>query len=148
MVEIFTDGSSLGNPGPSGWGLVVVDNDRVIKRQAASKKVSTNNEMELTAILYALRYVAQGSQEGQVVIHTDSSYSLRAITEWSVNWEKNGWVNSKKQPVANKEIIKQSMNLYRQLGSKVRLQKIKAHAGHKYNEMADRLAVEFAEKVK
>jgi len=145
MIEIYTDGSSLGNPGAAGWGVIVVENGRVVKKMAGGKTVATNNEMELVALLYAMRWVAQAQRSNPVPIFTDSSYSLRSIVEWAPSWEKNGWVNSKRQPVANKAIIQQCLSLYRQLGTnQVELKKIKAHAGHKYNEMADQLAVEYA----
>jgi len=94
-IEIYTDGSSLGNPGPGGWGVVVIEKSKIIKEASGGNNDTTNNRMELTAAIKALEYIRSKEDLAQVEIHTDSSYVLGGITIWIKNWEKNRLENKR-----------------------------------------------------
>ena len=139
MYEIYTDGSSLGNPGPSGWG-VVSDSFKL----SAGQPNSTNNRMEMTAILRALEEsVKRDIQE--VCIFTDSNYVKQGITQWIRNWKKNGWKTSSGSDVKNKDLWIQIDTLRNQM-KEVQWKWVKAHNGNPLNEEVDKLARESAKK--
>jgi len=143
MIEIYTDGSSLGNPGPGGWGVVVVFENKIVKEISGGEKDTTNNKMELTGAIEALRYLIN-SKDDKSAIYTDSSYVLGGVTSWINNWEKNGWKTANKKPVLNKELWLELISLSRKLGEKISWKKIKGHSGHIYNDKADELATQKA----
>ena len=99
--KIYTDGACSGNPGPGGWGAVILDQDDKQKNISGSEKNTTNNRMELLAAIMSLKKIKSNSE---VVIFTDSTYVKNGITEWMKNWKKNGWKNSNKKPVKNKDL--------------------------------------------
>ena len=99
--KIYTDGACSGNPGPGGWGAVILDQDDKQKNISGSEKNTTNNRMELLAAIMSLKKIKTNSE---VVIFTDSTYVKNGITEWMKNWKKNGWKNSSKKPVKNKDL--------------------------------------------
>ena len=134
---IYTDGACSGNPGPGGWGAVILDEEKNEKNMSGKEKTTTNNRMELVAPIMALRKIKKASK---VVIYTDSIYLKNGITTWIKNWEKNGWKNSNKKPVKNKDlwVILNDLSKERIIDWKW----VRAHAGNKYNEIADRLATE------
>lgn len=144
MIEIYTDGSSLGNPGPGGWGVVVVKNRKIISDFGGHDKETTNNRMELMGAIEALKYLSKNKTEGE--IHTDSTYVLNGITSWIHNWEKNGWKTANKKPVLNKELWEELSSLSKELGNKVSWKKVKGHSGHVFNDRADEIATEHAGK--
>jgi ribonuclease HI len=92
-IEIYTDGSSLGNPGPGGWGSVFVENNTIIKELGGFDKDTTNNRMELMAVIETLKYISENNKKDNITIFADSNYVLSGITSWIFNWEKNGWRN-------------------------------------------------------
>ncbi|MDD3662895.1 MAG: ribonuclease HI [Candidatus Pacebacteria bacterium] len=139
MIEIYTDGSSLGNPGPGGWGVVVVLDNKIIKEISGGEKNTTNNKMELTGAIEALRYLIDSKDENSI-IYTDSAYVLGGVTSWINNWEKNGWKTANKKPVLNKELWLELVSLSRKLGDRISWQKVKGHSGHIYNDKADEIA--------
>ena len=149
QVLIYTDGAcSTNGTWKGGWATVVVDGDQktVFK---GSLENTTNNVMELMAFMMALRYcgeAAMGNDGIEYLIHSDSAYVLNCFEQkWYVNWRKNGWRNAKKEPVANKELWQTILSYYETLeleGVNIKLVKVKGHSGDRYNEMADRLAVE------
>lgn len=145
MIEIYTDGSSLGNPGPGGWGVVVVSQNKIIKEIAGGEKDTTNNKMELTGVIEALKYLIN-LKDLEAIIFTDSAYVLGGVTSWINNWEKNGWKTANKKPVLNKELWLELVSLSRKLGDKISWRKIKGHSGHIYNDKADELATTYAIK--
>ena len=100
MIKVYTDGSCLENPGKGGWAAIIV-NDNKKTEIKGSKENSTNNQMELTAPIMALKKIPKGSK---VQIFTDSKYVKSGITEWIHNWKKNGWKTANKQPVKNKDL--------------------------------------------
>lgn len=134
-VTIYTDGACSGNPGPGGWGAVLIYGD-VTKEISGGEKVTTNNKMELTAPIEALKLLKEPCK---VKLHSDSAYLINCFKEkWYVGWEKNGWVNSKKEPVANKELWQELLRLFRI--HEVEWVKVKGHAGDFWNERCDELA--------
>jgi ribonuclease HI len=148
IIEIYTDGSSLGNPGPGGWGVVITENDKVIKELGGCEKNTTNNRMELLAVISALKYVLEDHKNDEVVIHADSSYVLGGVTTWIHNWEKNGWRTANKKEVLNQDLWKELISLVREFKGKLSWQKVKGHNGHVHNERADELATTYASKQK
>ncbi len=141
-VQIFTDGSSLGNPGPGGWCAILRYNDhqKILK---GGKKETTNNEMEIKAVLEALKALKEPCE---VDLYTDSNYVAKAIKEWIYKWSKNEWKGSSKKEIAHKDMWQE---IYRLLNiHRVKPIWVKAHSGHKENEICDRIAKEEASKFK
>ena len=134
---IYTDGACSGNPGPGGWGAVILDEKNNETNISGEEKSTTNNRMELTAPIMALRKVKKASK---ITIYTDSTYLKNGITTWIKNWEKNGWISANKKPVKNKDLWLTLNKLSKE--QVIDWRWVKAHAGNKYNEIADRLATE------
>ena len=132
---IYTDGACSGNPGPGGWGAVIFDNDNKQKNISGSEENTTNNRMELSAAIMALKEVNTNSE---ITIYTDSNYVKNGITEWVLKWKENGWKNSNKEPVKNKDLWKKLDNLCAQ--NTIYWKWVKGHASNKYNNLADELA--------
>jgi ribonuclease HI len=135
VVEVFTDGACLGNPGPGGWGAVL-RSGRHEKEIHGGEPVTTNNRMELMAAIQALESLTRRSA---VHLYTDSVYLRRGITEWVLVWKQNGWKTRDKKPVKN-------VDLWTRLDAATQLHNVewfwvKGHAGHPENERADQLAV-------
>jgi len=139
-IEIYTDGSSLGNPGPGGWGAVFVQGEKIIKELGGFEKETTNNRMELKAVIETVKYITKNYPKGKITIFADSSYVLTGITSWIFNWEKNGWRTANKKPVLNQDLWKELIELIRNYDNKINWQKVKGHSGHVYNERADEIA--------
>jgi ribonuclease HI len=132
---IYTDGACSGNPGPGGWGAIILSEEKNETNISGKEKSTTNNRMELMAPIMALRKIKKASK---IIIYTDSIYLKNGITTWIKKWEKNGWKSANKKPVKNKDLWVTLNKL-----SKVHVidwKWIKAHAGNKYNEIADKLA--------
>ena len=134
QVEIYTDGACRGNPGPGGWGVLLRSNGHE-KELCGGALETTNNQMELLAAIKALESLKEPCQ---VELFTDSNYVKKGITEWIINWKKNGFKNSKKKPVVNAELWMRLDTIASQ--HKVNWQWVKGHAGHIDNERADALA--------
>jgi len=132
---IYTDGACSGNPGPGGWGAVILDEEKNETNISGKEKSTTNNRMELVAPIMALRKIKQASK---IIIYTDSTYLKNGITTWIKNWEKNGWKSAYKKPVKNKDLWITLSKLSKE--QIIDWKWVKAHAGNKYNEIADKLA--------
>ena len=133
-VEIYTDGACRGNPGPGGWGVVLLAG-RHKKTLHGGERQTTNNRMELTAAIEALNAL-KGSRK--VVLHTDSRYVMHGITEWMANWKKRGWKTSARKPVKNQDLwIALDEAIARH---DIEWKWVKGHAGNDGNEEADALA--------
>jgi ribonuclease HI len=132
---VFTDGSCEGNPGPGGWGFVWVEDDQIIHEDRGTDPATTNNRMELLALVNAYKKLPENSQ---VTIFSDSQLCVKTINEWAAGWERRGW-RRKSGPIANLELVK---SLYALAGNHpdVKLQWIRAHDGSRWNEYADALA--------
>ena len=139
MIEIFTDGACRGNPGHGGWGAILKSGHHE-KKIAGAEKHTTNNRMELMAVIQAVNTLKKPST---LKITTDSQYVKNGITKWIINWKKNNWQTSNKDPVKNKD-------LWQLLDEAVKHHTVtwhwvKGHSGHTENEIADQLAVEAIE---
>ena len=134
-LKIYTDGACSGNPGKGGWAAIILD-DSNQSNISGSENNTTNNRMELMAPIMALKKIKKKSE---ITIFTDSTYVKNGITEWVVKWKKNGWKNSNKKPVKNKDLWIKLDNAC--LKHKVTWKWVKAHADNKYNNLADELAV-------
>ncbi len=133
-VEIYSDGACKGNPGPGGWG-VLLRYGKHEKQLYGGESQTTNNRMELTAVIRGLQGLKRPSK---VLIVTDSQYVKNGITQWIHNWKRNGWKTAGKQPVKNADLWQQ---LEREvIKHQVEWRWVKGHAGHPENEMADLLA--------
>lgn len=135
-VEIYTDGACSGNPGPGGWGAVLIYNG-VEKQLSGSEKETTNNRMELSAVITALKALKEPCN---VTLTTDSKYVCDAINKgWLNSWQKNNWKKADKKPVLNIDLWKELLPLLDK--HRVEFIWVKGHNGHKYNEICDKLAV-------
>lgn len=136
-VYIFTDGACSGNPGPGGWGAVLRYNTAE-KELSGSEKDTTNNRMELTACIEALKTLKEPCR---VELTTDSQYVVNGITKgWAESWRRNGWKKSDKKPALNSDLWGELLELCER--HEVNFNWIKGHAGHEENERCDRLAVD------
>ncbi|MCR5761876.1 MAG: ribonuclease HI [Treponema sp.] len=137
-IVIYTDGGCHGNPGPGGWGAVIIDGNDV-RTISGGEKNTTNNRMELMAAIQSLKAVAlnESWKSEEINVFSDSQYVKNGITSWIKNWKKNGWKTAAKKPVLNKDLWEQLDQLYSALN--VSWQWVKGHAGVKYNEMCDQL---------
>tara|TARA_S200000501_G_scaffold376174_1_gene430291 strand:- start:794 stop:1249 length:456 start_codon:yes stop_codon:yes gene_type:complete len=133
-IEIYTDGACRGNPGCGGWGCII-NNNGDKKEKRGYKAQTTNNRMELTAVIEALKSTAV---DGPIVIYTDSKYVMDGINQWIVRWKKNGWMTAAKKTVKNKDLW---LLLDRLICSRqINWVWVKGHAGNEGNERADYLA--------
>lgn len=134
-VHIYTDGACRGNPGPGGWGAVLRYGDKE-KMLYGGEAETTNNRMELTAVIRALECLK--GNRWPVEITSDSKYVLQGITEWIDGWKRKGWRNASKKPVMNADLWQRLDELAGQF--EIRWHWVKGHSGHPENELADQLA--------
>ena len=133
-VTIYTDGACAGNPGPGGWGALVIADDAV-RELSGFEAQTTNNRMELKAAVEALRVLDDGTE---VDLHTDSQYLRTGMAEWLARWKRNGWRTADKRPVKNVDLW-QELDALAQRHA-VRWHWVRGHAGHPENERCDALA--------
>lgn len=145
-MTIFTDGSCAPNPGPGGFGVVVYnEDDIIIDCYAHQEEITTNNRMELKAIIYAtIKHGVKITNEDVFVnnipvVYSDSYYCVQALTKWMFTWAQNEWKTSRNELIENLDLIKMYYDLY-QKGYRIDLRKIKGHEGIEGNEVADQLA--------
>ncbi|MEK7460118.1 MAG: RNase H family protein [Patescibacteria group bacterium] len=151
-IIIYTDGSSRGNPGPGGWGAIVASKERVVELGAGDRH-TTNNKMELMAGIESLEYVRELGSAFKIDMRADSSYVINGITKWVFGWQKNGWKNSKKEEVLNRELWEALALVVADLqmsGCEIVWNHTPGHAGIAGNDRADDIATMCAdgEKVK
>jgi len=149
-LKIYTDGGCSGNPGPGGWAYVMVletfQGAKVLEEKSGGEKATTNNRMELTAVIESLRSLKTVSANPQsalprrAVIYTDSQYVQKGITEWIHKWKKNAWRTSDKKPVKNQELWIELDSLAGEFS--LGWEWVQGHAGIEYNERCDTLAQE------
>lgn len=143
-IIVFTDGSSRGNPGRAGYGIVVYfPAEGKVVEQGGHESRATNNQMEIRAVIEALRMLK--SDINDIVIYTDSSYVLNGATKWIYGWEKNGWKTATKSDVENKELWQELAQASRAIKGKVRWEKTDGHSGVFGNELADMIATKYAD---
>lgn len=141
-VEIYTDGACSGNPGKGGWGAILVYQGKE-KEMSGYENPTTNNRMELTAVIEALNTLKEPCE---VFLTTDSKYVCDSVTKgWVYSWQKNGWKKADKKPALNVDLWKKLLPLLQR--HQVTWNWVKGHAGHPYNERCDALAVgEYAKR--
>jgi ribonuclease HI len=132
---VFADGSCEGNPGPGGWAWVHVEDDRVVAQDSGTDPATTNNRMELRALIEAYRKLPV---DAQVIVYSDSRLCVDTINAWAPGWERRGW-RRKGGPIANLELVQQLYALSR-TRPRVKLEWIEAHRGLRWNEYVDKLA--------
>ena len=138
-TDVYTDGACKGNPGPGGWGWVVPDG----VAGSGGAEQTTNQRMELEAVLRAVEHLS-----GPLRIHSDSTYVVNCFNDrWYEGWLKRGWKNSQKKPVANKDLWEPLIEQYLERADEIEFIWVKGHAGDRWNERADELAVAAAEAV-
>jgi ribonuclease HI len=136
LVEIYTDGACRGNPGPGGWGAMLTQGEHQ-KELSGAEPLTTNNRMELTAVIRALEAL---KRPAELLIFTDSEYVRRGITEWVKNWKARGWKTADRKPVKNQDLWERLDALA--AGHKIEWRWVKGHSGNPGNERVDRLANE------
>ena len=134
IIKIYTDGACRGNPGPGGWGALILKDNEEIKLNGGQND-TTNNQMELTAVIKALDFFSESTE---IEIFTDSKYVMDGITEYIKKWKVNGWKTASKKPVKNTDLWKQLDDLSAQ--HSIRWNWVKGHSGHRENDIADELA--------
>ena len=142
MLKIWTDGSCLGNPGPGGWAFIATNGKDIAERNGGEKE-TTNNRMELTAVIKAL---SAAKKHDELEIHTDSQYVKNGMEKWVRQWKNNNWKNAEKKPVKNKELWQQLDELAQT--KNITWVWVKGHAGQEMNERCDKLARNAAETFK
>ena len=142
MLKIWTDGSCLGNPGPGGWAFVATDGTNIAQRSGGEKD-TTNNRMELMAVLRAL---TAAHRHKELEIHTDSQYVKNGMQVWIKNWRKNNWRTADKKPVKNQDLWQQLDEIAGKM--KIHWVWVRGHNGNELNEKCDELARGAAEKLK
>jgi len=133
-VRIYADGACRGNPGPGGWGALLTAGEHV-KELSGAEPLTTNNRMELTAVIRALEALKRPSV---VEVYTDSQYVQKGISEWLPDWKRRGWKTADKKPVKNRELWEELDRMRAQ--HRVTWHWVRGHAGHPENERADALA--------
>jgi ribonuclease HI len=136
-VVIYTDGACKGNPGPGGWGALLRAADGAEKELCGGELETTNNRMEMMAVIEALSALKRPCH---VVLHVDSQYVLKGMTEWLQGWKAKGWRTAAKQPVKNVDLWQRLDALVHQREHRIEWQWVKGHAGDPGNERADALA--------
>lgn len=145
-ITIYTDGAASGNPGPAGWAAVILlmqnsGEPRVLAEIGRKHEHATNNQMELTAAIEALKYVKEKKLNLPVEIFADSKYVILGITEWIHGWLKNNWRNANKKPVVNRGLWEELYKLNKEI--KPVWKYVEGHTGDKWNDRADEIAVSF-----
>lgn len=134
QVDIYTDGACKGNPGPGGWGALLRYGEHE-RELYGGEAQTTNNRMELTAVIRALEAL---KRESRVVVHTDSQYVQKGISEWLPSWKRRGWMTSDRKPVRNADLWRELDQLATR--HQIEWRWVRGHAGHVENERADALA--------
>jgi len=135
QTGVFTDGGCVPNPGPGGWGAVYVVDGEIVAEKYGHDPDTTNNRMELTALIEGSRLVPEGTP---ITVYSDSNLAVKTINEWAAGWEARGW-KRKTGPVENVDLVRQAYAAFRKR-PELDLRWIKAHVGYTWNEYADRLA--------
>lgn len=140
-IQIFCDGACSGNPGKGGWGAIIMFPDGKELLGSGYADYTTNNKMEMLAAINAIEYVDKNSNSGNpldILLTTDSQYVVKGFTDWLPGWLRNGWINSKKEAVANRDLW-EVLNKFKNIHN-IKMIWIKGHDGHPENEKCDKLA--------
>lgn len=139
QTGVFTDGASEGNPGPGGWGAVLVVDGQVVATDYGSEPHTTNNRMELQAMIAGLSMLPADTETN---VYTDSQLVVNILTQWAEGWKAKGWKKKSPGPIANLELVQRAYELSK-TRPKAKIQWIKAHSGNRWNEYADSLATAY-----
>lgn len=152
-IVIYTDGSSKGNPGPGGWGAIIIgnkpirlvalargNNEEFVVEIGGREEKTTNNRMEMMAAIEALKKVSPNSE---IEIYSDSTYLINGITDWIKKWQKNNWRTKDKREVLNKDLWEKLLEEVEKRN--VEWKKVLGHSGHEFNERCDEIATSFAD---
>ena len=144
-VKIYTDGGCSGNPGPGGWAYIIImqtfQGEKILMQEQGTEKDTTNNRMELTAVIRALQtFKSMADIPRQATVYTDSQYVQKGMTEWIKAWKYNNWKTSDKKPVKNKDLWLELDSFAKELS--LGWEWIKGHAGNEYNELCDNMTQE------
>ncbi|QDF29692.1 ribonuclease HI [Halarcobacter anaerophilus] len=142
QINLYSDGSSLGNPGPGGWGTILEYKGKE-RELCGGREDTTNNQMELLGVIEGLKALKEPCD---VTIISDSSYVVKGINEWLKSWIKNNWKTAAKKPVKNVDLWQEYVKVSK--SHKINALWVKGHDGHEYNERCDILARSYAEKLK
>lgn len=144
-IAVFTDGAAKGNPGPGGWGVVIITPDEHVVELGGGAPHTTNNRMELSGAIAALEFLAPNP--AHVTIHTDSTYVIKGITQWVWNWQRRGWKTSEGGDVLNQDLWERLVGLVSARGrTRITWQWVKGHNGTTGNERVDEIAVAFSQQ--
>lgn len=138
-ISIFTDGSSRGNPGPGGWGAIVL-NDNVVTELGGRENMTTNNRMELMACIESLKTI---DSNAPIVLYSDSQYVIKGMTEWIDGWQRKNWKNSQKKDVMNRDLWEMMLEV--SSGKNIEWKYVKGHADNPGNNRCDEIATSFAD---
>ncbi len=144
-LTVYTDGGCTGNPGPGGWAAVLLKDSEVLEELSGGESATTNNRMEMTAVIKVLEWILrQGQPVPSVELYTDSQYVQKGISEWMKNWLAKGWKTAAGKPVKNRDLWMRMNELAQQV--QISWHWVKGHAGHQWNERCDELVA--AERAK
>ncbi len=138
-ISIYTDGSSRGNPGPGGWGAIILDNNNV-REIGGREDMTTNNRMELVACIKSLESISTTSA---IVLYSDSQYVIKGMTEWIDGWQRKNWKNSQKKDVLNRDLWEKMLEVSN--GKSIEWKYVKGHAENPGNNRCDEIATSFAD---
>ena len=141
-LMVFTDGACSGNPGPGGWGAILVSPDGKVLELGEWEQSTTNNRMELSAVIASLKTVA--AWNGPVAVYTDSTYVISGITSWVRGWKRKGWLTAEGKPVLNRDLWEKLDALAEARGQGLSWHYVRGHNGSPGNERCDRIAVAFS----
>lgn len=155
-IKIYTDGAARGNPGPAGYGaMILINQNHKSKVESQKLKVKelggyggdngTNNQMELRAPIEAFKFLKENKIQGEIDIYSDSKYVINGVNSWILNWVKNGWQTANKKPVLNRELWQELHELNQEF--KPTWHYVAGHSGHKENDRVDEIATSFADKI-
>lgn len=143
-VIIYTDGACSGNPGPGGWGAIIIYNQKVQELGYFSEQPTTNNRMEILSIIESLKWIQRFKIKSNLCICTDSQYVINAMTKWIFGWIRNDWKTAAGEEVKNQDLFKELNQILKLVT--YRFQYVPGHAGYWGNERADQIAVAFSKQ--
>ena len=145
MIAIFTDGACSGNPGPGGWGCILVTAGGRVQEIGGGADATTNNRMEMSGVLEGLRAIA--AEPGTAIVHSDSTYVLSGITNWIKGWKRRGWTTAAGEPVKNEDLWRALEEAVDARGPRgVEWRWVRGHDGHDANERCDEIAVAYSHR--